>query len=196
MLSRFVGRLSYANVIATVALFAALGGSSYAALNLPKASVGPKQLKKNSVSSPKVKRGSLLVSDFKASQRASLRGPQGPEGPRGEVGPSGATKVISRQSDFQIIPADTSQTAKVDCNPGEVATGGGIQITNDRRDHVGIRQTTDKPRQHFEPPLKGNLPTASGGPTEQSASNYGLGPEAVSSRSELHLIPHPAQGAG
>ena len=51
MLSRFVGRLSYANVIATLALFAALGGSSYAALNLPKASVGAKQLKKNSVTS-------------------------------------------------------------------------------------------------------------------------------------------------
>ena len=130
MLSRFVGRLSYANVIATVALFAALGGSSYAALNLPRASVGSKQLKKNSVSSPKVKRGSLLLNDFKASQRASLRGPQGPQGPRGEVGPSGATKVISRRSDFQIVPADSSQTAKVECNPGEVATGGGIQITN------------------------------------------------------------------
>jgi hypothetical protein len=89
MLSRFVGRLSYANVMATVALFAALGGSSYAALNLSRASVGPKQLKTNSVTSPKVKRGSLLVSDFKASQRASLRGPQGPQGLRGEVGPSG-----------------------------------------------------------------------------------------------------------
>jgi hypothetical protein len=76
MLSQFVGRLSYANVIATVALFAALGGSSYAALNLPKASVGPKQLKKNSVTSPKVKRGLLLVSDLKASQRASLPGPR------------------------------------------------------------------------------------------------------------------------
>ncbi|HVD59088.1 MAG TPA: hypothetical protein VNC17_19775 [Thermoleophilaceae bacterium] len=115
---------------ATVAITLALGGSSYAALNLPKASVGAKQLKKNSVTSPKVKRGSLLVSDFKASQRASLRGPQGPEGPRGEVGPSGATKVISRQSAFQIIPADSSQSATVECNPGEVATGGGIQITN------------------------------------------------------------------
>lgn len=56
MLSRFSSRLSYANVIATLALFLALGGSSYAALNLPKASVGPKQLKKNSVTSPKVKR--------------------------------------------------------------------------------------------------------------------------------------------
>jgi hypothetical protein len=89
MLSRFVSRLSYANVIATVALFAALGGSSYAALNLPKASVGPKQLKKNSVTSPKVKRGSLLVSDFKASNeracadRRALRAPEARSARRG-----------------------------------------------------------------------------------------------------------------
>lgn len=41
MLSRFSSRLSYAKVIATLALFLALRGSSYAALNLPKASVGP-----------------------------------------------------------------------------------------------------------------------------------------------------------
>ena len=40
MLSSLVFRLSYANVIATLALFVALGGSSYAALNLPKGSVG------------------------------------------------------------------------------------------------------------------------------------------------------------
>jgi len=133
MLSRFSSRLSYANVIATLALFLALGGSSYAALNLPKASVGPKQLKKNSVTSPKVKRGSLLVNDFKASQRASLRGPQGPQGPqglKGDVGPSGATKVISRHSALQVIPADDSGYASVDCSPGEVATGGGIDTTN------------------------------------------------------------------
>ena len=53
MLSRFGSRLWYANVVATLALFVALGGSSYAALNLPKASVGAKQLKKNSVTLPK-----------------------------------------------------------------------------------------------------------------------------------------------
>lgn len=92
MLSRFSSRLSYANVIATLALFLALGGSSYAALNLPKASVGPKQLKKNSVTSPKVKRGSLMVSDFKASQRASLRGPAGPGGIEGRPRPVGGDK--------------------------------------------------------------------------------------------------------
>ncbi len=90
------GRLTFANLTAMLALFVALGGSSYAALALPKASVGAKQLKKNSVSSPKVKPGSLLTSDFKASQRASLRGPQGErglQGPQGSQGPQGPQGV-------------------------------------------------------------------------------------------------------
>lgn len=90
MLSRFGARLTYANVVATVALFVALGGSSYAALKLPTNSVGSKQLKKNSITSPKVKRGSLLTSDFKASQRPRLRGPQGPQGVPGGPGQPGA----------------------------------------------------------------------------------------------------------
>jgi hypothetical protein len=90
-------RLSFANVLAILALFVALGGSSYAALQIPKNSVGTKQLKRNAVTSPKVKRGSLLVSDFRASQLSSLRGPAGPQGPagatgaRGLEGPRGAT---------------------------------------------------------------------------------------------------------
>lgn len=37
-------RLTYANVVATVALFAALGGASYAAVAVPDNSVGPHQL--------------------------------------------------------------------------------------------------------------------------------------------------------
>jgi hypothetical protein len=92
MLSRIRARLTYANVMATTAVFVALGGTSYAALQLPKGSVGTKQLKRNSVTSPKVKPGALLLSDFKASQRARLRGPQGaqgPQGPQGATGPKG-----------------------------------------------------------------------------------------------------------
>ena len=89
MWARVRPRLTYANVLASLALFVALGGSSYAALQLPKGSVGTKQLKRNAVTSPKVKPGSLLVSDFRASQRSQLRGPAGPEGPRGATGPEG-----------------------------------------------------------------------------------------------------------
>jgi hypothetical protein len=89
MWARVRSRLTYANVLASLALFIALGGASYAAVQIPKGSVGTKQLKRNAVTSPKVKPGSLLVSDFNASQRSQLRGPAGPEGPRGATGPEG-----------------------------------------------------------------------------------------------------------
>jgi hypothetical protein len=42
-------RLSYANVMATLALFVALGGVGYAASKLPRDSVGAKQIKENAV---------------------------------------------------------------------------------------------------------------------------------------------------
>lgn len=42
-------RLSYANVMATIAVFIALGGGAYAAINIPKGSVGSKQLRKQAV---------------------------------------------------------------------------------------------------------------------------------------------------
>ena len=48
----FVPKLSYSNVIATIALFVALGGAAVAA-GLPKNSVGPKQLKRGAVTTAK-----------------------------------------------------------------------------------------------------------------------------------------------
>jgi len=47
-------RPSAALVIACIALFVALGGASYAAVNLPKNSVGAKQIKKNAVKTNKL----------------------------------------------------------------------------------------------------------------------------------------------
>jgi hypothetical protein len=52
-------KLTYANVMATIAVFIALGGTSYAISKLPKNSVGPKQLKKNSVTTAKIKDGAV-----------------------------------------------------------------------------------------------------------------------------------------
>ena len=43
---------SPAMLVALLALFIALGGGSYAAVALPKGSVGGRQLKKNAVTSP------------------------------------------------------------------------------------------------------------------------------------------------
>jgi hypothetical protein len=91
MLSRLRARLTYANVVATIALFIALGGSSYAALKLPKNSVGSAQLKPNSITSAKVKGGSISTTDLKASARSLLRGSRGPQGVQGKTGATGKT---------------------------------------------------------------------------------------------------------
>jgi hypothetical protein len=80
-------RPSPAMVIAIVALVVALGGTGYAAVTLPANSVGTAQLKKDAVTSLKVKNGSLLRGDFKAGQIPA--GPAGPEGPAGGAGPAG-----------------------------------------------------------------------------------------------------------
>jgi hypothetical protein len=47
-------RLTYANVVATLALFLALGGVSYAATTLPKSSVGSEQIRAEAVRTGKV----------------------------------------------------------------------------------------------------------------------------------------------
>ena len=54
MLARIRDRLTYANVISTLALFAALGGGAYAAVQLPPKSVGTKQLKNKAVKRSKI----------------------------------------------------------------------------------------------------------------------------------------------
>ncbi len=61
---RLRGKLSYANVMATIAVFVALGGGAYAAAQLQKNSVGTAQLKKSAVTGVKVKDGSLSAADI------------------------------------------------------------------------------------------------------------------------------------
>jgi hypothetical protein len=105
-MSKLRSGLTYANVMATVAVFLALGGGAYAALKLPKNSVGSKQIKANAVNSSKVANGSLLAGDFKAGQlpagAAGLKGDKGDpcspsdpncKGPKGDTGAQGPGAV-------------------------------------------------------------------------------------------------------
>jgi Collagen triple helix repeat (20 copies) len=86
-------RLTYANVIATIALFLALGGSAWAATNLPKNSVGPAQLKKGAVTPTKINRAAKAMLKGTAGERGSP-GPRGEAGAKGEPGPKGDTGDI------------------------------------------------------------------------------------------------------
>lgn len=85
-----------AHHLGLLALFVALGGTSYAAVSLPRNSVGTSQLKNNAVVSAKVKDHSLLARDFKRGQLPrgprglqGLKGDTGSQGPKGDTGPKG-----------------------------------------------------------------------------------------------------------
>jgi hypothetical protein len=69
--------------IGIAALFVALSGTAYAA-TLPRNSVGTAQLKRDAVTSSKVKNGALRAVDFRRGQL-----PAGPQGPKGDTGPQG-----------------------------------------------------------------------------------------------------------
>src|ERR1700742_4494361 len=82
-------RLTFANVVSCLALFVALGGSAYAATQLPKNSVGTKQLKNGAVTVAKLAR-SVQGGD-------GSEGKQGPKGEPGAPGKSAATKAVIRR---------------------------------------------------------------------------------------------------
>jgi hypothetical protein len=58
-------RPSFATTLAFIALMVALGGTTYAALKLPKNSVGSKQLKKNAVTGAKIKKNAVTGAKVK-----------------------------------------------------------------------------------------------------------------------------------
>jgi hypothetical protein len=67
--------------LALLALFVALGGTSYAATRIPANSVGSRQIKNQAVTLKKVS----------PSAQKALRGHRGPQGPQGLQGGQGAT---------------------------------------------------------------------------------------------------------
>lgn len=73
-MNRLRPRITYANVVATLALVLALGGASaLAAGGLATNSVGTRQLRKNAVTGAKVKNGSLTGADISGNVRSALR---------------------------------------------------------------------------------------------------------------------------
>jgi hypothetical protein len=144
-------RLTFANVISVMALFVALGGSSYAVVHLSKGQVKTKHIAKNAVTTKKVKDGSLLGKDFKAGELpAGQQGPAGPQGPQGDAGTqglkgdtgaqgtpgqNGATNVVVRQGGGHGLNINLAVNSKVpfnvtaSCLAGERATGGGFKMS-------------------------------------------------------------------
>lgn len=104
-MSRLRQRLSYANVMATLATFIALGGTSYAVVSLPRNSVGGKQIRQGAVGASElrskavrsrdIRDRSVALRDISRGARSNLRGQAGPAGP---AGPAGAPAISYRAS--------------------------------------------------------------------------------------------------
>lgn len=81
-MKKLTAGLTYANVVSTLCLFLLLGGgAAFAATQLPKNSVGAKQIRKGAVTQAKISKGA----------QAALRGQTGEPGQRGATGALGET---------------------------------------------------------------------------------------------------------
>jgi hypothetical protein len=111
-------RLSYANVVASLALFAALGGSSYAAISITGAQVRDgsltgRDVRDGSLTGRDVRDKSLLARDFKSGQLPA--GPAGAEVRRAFRGPR-ATRAHQARADPRATRATRGR-------PGQAPAG-------------------------------------------------------------------------
>lgn len=163
MKRRLRSHLTYANVMASIAIFLALGGSAFAAVVVTGANV-----KNNSLTGIDVKNGSLVSADLSAAARRAFKGAKGatgatgltgPRGLTGETGPKGdtgapgapaevVTSFASRDTGFVVrntfSTPNPSGTAWWNYNCGginsDVAGCGGAKNGNQSNNGVGVIQ--------------------------------------------------------
>ena len=119
-MGRGLGRFLRQNTIALLALFLALGGTTYAA------STG--LIAKNTVGSPQVMNGSLQAKDLSAKARKALKGNrglrglrglqglQGPKGATGAQGVQGVQGVAGTARAYAVVAADGTVNAALSKN--------------------------------------------------------------------------------
>ena len=125
--------LTFANVMSCVAVFIALGGTSYAALkvsgkNVTNGSLTGADIKNSSVGTSDVKNGGLLSKDFKRGQLPSgARGPAGATGATGATGaqgPAGPTLLAQVTAQGDLVGGTAASATR---------TGPGIFVVRFRR---------------------------------------------------------------
>jgi hypothetical protein len=139
-LSQLRSRLTYANVMASIAVFIALGGGAYA-LSLGKSSVRSKHIKAGAVTSAKVADNSLIGSDIDEDTLQVPRGEAGPRGPKGDTGNPGVQGPAGPQgptgapglSGVQVVTTSTgnsssNKTATANCPAGKTVIGSGAAL--------------------------------------------------------------------
>lgn len=160
MRKRSLRRPSPALVISLIALFVALGGTTYAATSLPRDSVGTAQIKPRAVTRGQIAKGALA--GLRGRQGATgppgpqgdagpkgdqgmpgIQGIQGPPGPKGDQGMQGVqgppgvqgdpgpTAIAYIASPLTKVAVGENATASATCPSGMVVTGGGVRPEGD-----------------------------------------------------------------
>jgi Collagen triple helix repeat (20 copies) len=109
--------------IGLLALFIALGGTSYAAVKLPRNSVGTAQLRKGAVTTSKLSRSAQAK--LKQSGKPGPAGAQGPKGDTGPAGPKGDAGAQGLQG-IQGPKGDPGPTSAVVAGTNTGVTPGGF----------------------------------------------------------------------
>lgn len=131
MHGRMRRHLTFANVMSVIALFCALGGGAYAAVTLPKNSVGSKQIKKaavtnaklakNAVTGAKVKDGSLTASDINISTLPKVGSATNADNAAHAGSADSATHAASADSATHATSADSATNADHATNADNIA---------------------------------------------------------------------------
>jgi hypothetical protein len=126
-------------IVAFIALFIAIGGSSYAVTRLPAGSVGSKQLKKNAVTGAKVKNRSITAADIRVASLAGVASAVNATNATNAghaAAAAGLDRVIYVNQPGTVGPAtgDATNTvatitgASATCPLGTLAIGGGVGV--------------------------------------------------------------------
>lgn len=147
-MSKLRNRLTYANLMATVAVFIALGGGAYA-ISVGKNAIKSKHIKDGQVSSADVRDNDLIGTDIDEDTLQLRAGPAGPRGPKGDTGnpgvegaagPEGAqgpqgvqgaqgnpglSNVEQVQATSTVTGSQSPKSMTVNCPAGKVVVGSG-----------------------------------------------------------------------
>jgi hypothetical protein len=158
MLSKLFSRLSYANVVSTIALFLALGGVSYAAVRLPANSVGTRQLKRGAVTGVKIKNRAVTsskiaanaVSGFNVDESTLAAVPEATHATSADSATSAGSSPLARVH-YEVKTVNVPSTfmpltSTVACPGGLYLAGGGATVSDPNNAYINdsapINRTT------------------------------------------------------
>jgi hypothetical protein len=138
-LSSLSFRLSYANVMSSVAVFVALGGGAYA-VSVPRNSVGSSQLQTDSVTAAKVKNRTLSASDFKRGQLPVLGGVRAADlNPPAKLGNVIKSVSLRMKSSGKAFVLGTVRDVFLTCGVAACSGQWGVYVDNRPVPSTGMR---------------------------------------------------------